>query len=88
MRGLAGTQGFVKEAPVNLVMVADTAKSGDMVYAGITSGAISQNVYLYCASEGLVTVVRASVDKEALGKALKLRAEQKIVVAQTVGFGK
>lgn len=88
LRALAGTQAFVKEAPLNLVMVADTAKSGDMVYAGITSGAISQNVYLYCASEGLATVVRASVDKEALGKALKLRAEQKIVVAQTVGFGK
>lgn len=88
LRGLAGTQGFVKDAPLNLVMVADTAKSGDMVYAGISAGAISQNVYLYCASEGLATVVRASVDKAALGKALKLREAQKIVVAQTVGYSK
>jgi nitroreductase len=86
--GLAGTQAFVKDAPLNLVMVADTVKSGDMVYAGISAGAISQNVYLYCASEGLATVVRASVDKEALGKALKLRPGQKIVVAQTVGYSK
>lgn len=88
LRALAGTQGFVKDAPLNLVMVADTAKSGDMVYAGITSGAIAQNVYLYCASEGLATVVRASIDKPALGKGLKLRPEQRIVVAQTVGYPK
>ena len=88
LRALAGTQAFVRDAPLNLVLVADTAKSGDMTYAAFTAGAISQNVYLYCASEGLATVVRASVDKAALGKALRLRAEQKIVVAQSVGYPK
>ncbi|MBI4893923.1 MAG: SagB/ThcOx family dehydrogenase [Acidobacteria bacterium] len=86
LRALAGTQGFVKDAPLNLVLVADTAKSGDLTYAAISAGAISQNVYLYCASEGLSTVVRASVDRPALEKALRLRPEQKILVAQTVGF--
>ena len=88
LRALAGTQAFVKDAPLNLVLVADTAKSGDMTYAAFAAGAISQNVYLYCASEGLATVVRASVDKAALGKALKLRTEQKIIVAQSVGYSK
>jgi nitroreductase len=43
-------------------------------------------VYLYCASEGLATVIRASVNREALAKALKLRPEQRIVLAQTVGY--
>ncbi len=88
LRGLVGTQAFVKDAPLNLVMVADTAKSGDLVYAAISAGAIAQNVYLYCASEGLATVVRASIDKPALEKGLKLRAGQKILVAQTVGYPK
>ncbi len=88
LRGLAGTQAFVKDAPLNLVMVADTAKSGDLVYAAISAGAIAQNVYLYCASEKLATVVRASIDKPALEKGLKLRAGQKILVAQTVGYPK
>ena len=93
-RAQAGTQDWVKEAPVNLVYVADTAKMGKgtdeqkaLTY-GADTGFISQNAYLYCASEGLATVVRASVDREALAKTLKLRPEQKIVLAQTVGYPK
>ncbi len=88
LRSLAGTQEFVQGAPLNVVLVADTARSGDLTYAAISAGAISQNIYLYCASEGLSTVVRASIDKPALAKALKLRPEQKILVAQTIGFAK
>ncbi len=49
---------------------------------------ISQNVYLFCASEGLATGVRAMVDRPALAKALKLKESQLIVVAQSVGFPK
>lgn len=49
---------------------------------------IAQNVYLFCASEGLATVVRASVDRPALAKALKLRDSQLVVFAQSVGFPK
>jgi nitroreductase len=56
------------------------------LYAGAETGFIGQNVYLYCASEGLATVIRASVNREALAKALKLRPEQRIVLAQTVGY--
>jgi nitroreductase len=90
---LAGTQPFVATAPVNLVYVADLTKvTGDAgekeLFTGADTGFIAQNVYLYCASEGLATVVRASVDREALGKALKLKATQKIVLAQTVGYPK
>jgi len=94
LRALAGTQEWVKDAPLNLVYVADTAKMGGgdeesrALYSGADTGFISQNVYLYCASEGLATVVRASVDKPALSKALGLRPEQKIILAQTVGYPK
>jgi len=92
LRKLAGTQDFVATAPLNLVYVEDTDKSGTgpdaAVWAGVAVGAISQNVYLFCASEGLSTVVRGSVDRTALAKALGLKANQKIVLAQTVGFGR
>ena len=94
LRTLAGTQEWVKEAPVNLVYVADTAKMGGgdeearTLYSGADTGFIAQNVYLYCASEELATVVRASVDRPALSKALGLRPEQKIILAQTVGHPK
>ncbi len=93
LRSLAGTQPFVATAPVNLVYVADMTKvAGDAgekeLFTGADTGFIAQNVYLYCASEGLATVVRASVDRDALGKALKLKATQKIVLAQSVGYPK
>ena len=56
--------------------------------ANIDVGYISQNVYLFCASEGLVTGARAMVDRAALGPKLKLRPDQMIVLAQSVGYPK
>jgi nitroreductase len=91
LRALAGTQGFVAKAPLNLVYVADFARMGAIpapektIYSAASTGFIGQNVYLFCASEGLAVVVRASVEHSALAKALKLRPEQHIVLAQTVG---
>jgi SagB-type dehydrogenase family enzyme len=91
-RGLTGLQAFVKEAPVNLLFVADMAKTNRAskddvdLYTAADAGFISQNVYLFCASEGLATVVRGSIDREALAKTMKLRPEQKILLAQTVGY--
>ena len=57
-------------------------------YAAADTGFISENVYLYCASAGLATVVRGSLDKPALAKAMKLGADKKIILAQTVGYPK
>lgn len=94
IRAMAGTQPYVKEAPVNLIYVADYSKMGKttdeqkVFYSAAATGFISQNVYLYCTSEGLATVVRASVDRPALEKAMKLRPEQKVTLAQTVGYPK
>ena len=92
LRKLAGTQEFIATVPLNLVYVADTAKmgggdeAGKLAMANADTGFIAQNVYLFCASEGLGAVVRASVDRAALAKALNLRPEQRITLAQSVGY--
>ncbi len=94
IRALGGTQAFVKDAPVTLVFVADLSKMGGgskedkMNTANIDVGYISQNVYLFCASEGLVTGARGSVDRATLGPRLKLRPDQMIILAQSVGYPK
>ena len=94
LRRLAGTQDFATNAPVTLVFVADGAKMGKWTaeekrdFANIDAGYISQNAYLFCASEGLATGARASVDRKALGMKLNLRPDQMIVLAQSVGYPK
>jgi len=94
IRAAAGTQSFVKDVPVNLIYVADFSKiprgteEDKIFYSAAHTGFISQNVYLYCASEGLATVVRAMVDRETLAKVMKLRPDQKIMLAQSVGYPK
>ncbi|MBP8304337.1 MAG: SagB/ThcOx family dehydrogenase [Phycisphaerae bacterium] len=90
LRAATGTQPWVGEAPVNLVFVADQARMGgpDDTMAYADTGFISQNVYLYCASEGLATVVRGMVPRDTLAKSMKLRPDQRIMLAQTVGYPK
>jgi len=94
IRGLTGRQPFVGEVPVNLIYVADFSRMGGatdedkVLYSAAATGFISQNVYLYCASEGLATVVRGLVDRPALAKVMKLRPDQKVILAQSVGYPK
>ncbi len=56
------------------------------MYSAVSTGCIAQNVYLYCASQDLSTVVRGLVDRDELRKLMKLRPEQKIILAQSVGY--
>ncbi|MGD0337271.1 MAG: nitroreductase family protein [Bacteroidota bacterium] len=94
IRGSTGSQPFVTIAPVNLVYVADLSKlegASDIdknFYSAIDAGFIAENVYLFCASEGLGVVVRGMVPRDELAKEMKLRPDQKIIVAQTVGYPK
>ncbi len=91
-RAFAGKQDFAQTAPLNLFFVqnAEKAMKGDelsnMRYAGIHTGAIMQNVYLFCAQEGLSTVARGYLDYEALAKVLKLSSSQHLILGQTVGY--
>ena len=91
IREATGKQDFVKSAPVNLVYVADfskMAKAGEQKehYAALDTGFIAENVYLFCASVGLSSVARGFFDQQALAKAMKLRADQKVILTQTVGY--
>lgn len=94
LREATGMQPFVKEAPLNIVMVGDFAKitrgseQEKIVFASMDASFISENIYFYCAAEGLSTVVRAMVDRDELAKALNLRPEQKVILAQTIGYPK
>jgi len=94
-RALCGVQEFVKSAPLNLVYVSDFSKikSNDndetkTIFTSADAGFMAQNVYLYCASQGLAVVVRGLIPKEKLAEALKLKPEQKILLSQTVGYPK
>jgi len=94
IRALTGRQPFVKDAALNLIYVADfsriargTNEEKDFFSAADT-GFIAQNVYLFCASEGLATVVRANIDKPPLAKTMKLGPDQRITLSQTVGYPK
>jgi nitroreductase len=92
IRTETGTQDFVGSAPLNLVYVAHGERMGDIpsqdrrLYASVDTGFIGQNVYLFCASEGLVTVFRAALDYERLARTIGLPAGQFVTFAQTVGY--
>ena len=92
IRELGGTQDFVKDAPVTLVLIADLTKinqggTGDKLQtAYIDAGYISQNIYLYCTSEGLATGARGLIDRPALGDKLNLKETQAIIIAHSVGY--
>jgi nitroreductase len=94
IRAATGNQDYVREAPLNLIYVVDSSKGDvrDTALAEFLSGAhaafVAQNVYLFCASENLSVVVRGNIDKTALRKSMKLRPDQKITLAQSVGFPK
>jgi len=94
LRELTGKQPFVKDAPVTFVYVSDGAKiknaSGEdrQLFTAADAGFIAQNVYLYCASQGLAVVVRGMIDRPQLARELNLRPEQKIILAQTIGYPK
>jgi nitroreductase len=92
LRALTGQQDFVGAAPLNLVYVAhgermvDVSPADRRLFASVDTGFIGQNVYLFCASEGLATVFRGAVDLTRLGRALHLPEQQFVTFAQTVGY--
>jgi SagB-type dehydrogenase family enzyme len=93
IRARTGKQDYVKVAPVALILVADFARmvkpkpeEKDRL-ATIDAGYISQNFYLFCASAGLATVVHET-DQTGLREVLRLKPDQKIIIAQSVGYPK
>jgi nitroreductase len=92
IRSQTGTQDFVGTAPLNFIYVAHGERMEDIsveerrLYASVDSGFIGQNVYLFCASEGLATVFRGSVDTKKLAATMQLGDGQFVTFAQTVGY--
>ncbi|MDO9470341.1 MAG: nitroreductase family protein [Nitrosomonas sp.] len=92
LRRITGYQDFVDEAPLDLVYVADYTRMHLVPvgqresYAAVAAGAIAQNVYLFAASNGLATVIRAWVDRAAIADALGLTHDQQVLLSQTVGY--
>jgi SagB-type dehydrogenase family enzyme len=92
LRRVTGYQDFVDDAPLDLVFVADHRRMRMVPvgqresYASAAAGAIAQNVYLFAASAGLATVIRAWIDRSAIADALGLAHDQQVLLSQTVGY--
>ena len=92
LRAASGAQDYVGTAAAEIAFVADTTKVTGKSPRGLVetiyvdTGFISENIYLFCASEGMATVVRAMVPKESLAAALGLAPTQEITLVQTVGW--
>lgn len=92
LRAMTGTQPFVAKAPLNIIYVCRkqmiTDKTPDELIAATyaNTGFIAQNVYLFCASESLATVVRAMVDREKLAEAMHLPDHSMVTLVQSVGY--
>jgi nitroreductase len=92
LRSQTGQQDFVGTAPLNLVYVVHGERMKDIppeerrLYGSVDVAFAGQNVYLYCASEGLATVIRGAVDQAKLGRAMRLEDGQFVTFAQTVGY--
>lgn len=91
VRRVTGYQDFVDTAPLDLVFVADFSRmrlvpvAQRATFAAAAAGAMAQNVYLFCASAGLATVIRAWLDRDALAAAMGLNNDQQVLLSQTVG---
>ncbi|MGE5279172.1 MAG: hypothetical protein ACM3L6_00300 [Deltaproteobacteria bacterium] len=82
-----------REALVGLIYVADARVMRANVpeddldfYARVQTDVLSQNVRLYCLSEGLTSMVKERVDREALAAAMGLEKSQRITLVQFVGY--
>lgn len=92
LQNVISKQKEVIAAPVNLVFVADYARMAKTpenekdFFSAIDTGYISQNAYLFCASEGLSTFAYYGVDRPVVAEKMKLRTSQKIILGQAVGY--
>lgn len=91
--GRYAATGRAAAAPLNptlfrsrLSRLDETEKPLRQFYTALDAGYISQNVYLFCAAYGLATVARGLLDRRALATAMRLEADQRVILAQSVGY--
>jgi len=94
IRYFSGQQDQIKDAPVHVILVADLSKMGNSVSIDKTAlsyadaGHISQNIYLFVASEGLATGIRHWIDKKTMSSKMYLKPSQSIILAHSIGYKK
>ena len=91
IREKCGMQAIHKTAPIVLIYVGDVSKIGKnaaekVFYAANHAGYASQNVYLYCTSAGLATVVCGLVNKPELEKVMELPGTKRVQLTQPVAY--
>ena len=92
VRPVTGKQDFVAKVPINLLYVANLSRmppeeqARQLLFAALDAGHISQNVYLFCAAEGLAVVSRGWFDQGELATAMGLADGHHVVLAQSVGY--
>ncbi len=85
-------QEFDPVPPILLIFVANYDKMVNMTpenmefYGATDCGYVSQNIYLYCASENLNTVVLGRIDREKIKQLIGFNG--KAILAQPVGLPK
>lgn len=99
LRALSGMQDYAAKAPLDIVIFVDQdrmvlpdkdmnkilQKNIDKV-AALDAGAVTENIYLYCASAGINVVERMLVAEDDLRKALGLKKHNKFVIALSLGY--
>lgn len=93
IRADTGQPAASARAPLTLIFVATIDPGaapgqhpGQAVLAALASGFISQNVYLFCAAEGLATAVHTTLDRQALARRLQLGPHEEVILVQPVGL--
>lgn len=101
VRAIASPQPFVAGAPLILIYVTELSRileaaglepdaldaltEDHRIAAHVNAAVIAQNVYLFCAAEGLGTCLVGGADRAALAKALTLTDGQLVAYIQPVG---
>jgi len=91
-KAVAGGQPQMATAPLFVLLVSDISRfksgvEGDKrVWGAEDAGIVSENISLFCASVGLATRPRATMDRQKLGELLKLTASQQLILNHPVSY--
>lgn len=87
-KAAAGRNKFIETAPIVLVIASDTSLTrGNTALSALDAGAVMQNVYLFCAANGMSTVCCYAGDNtEDMQKFLGIKQEMMPLVYMPVGY--
>jgi SagB-type dehydrogenase family enzyme len=89
-----GKQSFTDIPPVFCLLISDISKfksgsdSSKLMLAAYDAGIVSENISVFCASVGMATRPRATMDQEKLKKLLNLKPSQHLMLNNPVAYKK